>query len=82
MTRETERHIDVLDQATQAAENLVADGLAHVRRAAERFALAPTGFCLHCEAQVEDLTQRWCDQDCRDDWQREREAEQRNGRPE
>ena len=30
---------------------------------------AATGRCLHCDEIVGD-TQRWCDADCRDAWQR------------
>ena len=26
------------------------------------------GYCLNCDAQLPD-GQRWCDDDCRDDWQ-------------
>jgi len=31
----------------------------------------PIGRCLHCELPLPD-GMRWCDADCRDDWQRER----------
>lgn len=30
---------------------------------------APTGRCLWCEEVLEDKTHRWCDQDCRDDYE-------------
>jgi len=28
----------------------------------------PTGFCLFCDAPL-DQGERWCDTDCRDDWE-------------
>lgn len=30
----------------------------------------PNGKCLNCQNKVEGENQRWCDQFCRDDWQR------------
>ena len=33
-----------------------------------------TGFCLFCEEPVQ-TARRWCDAQCRDDWQSENEAE-------
>jgi hypothetical protein len=33
-----------------------------------------TGFCLFCDDPV-DPGRRWCDAQCRDDWQLENEAE-------
>lgn len=32
----------------------------------------PTGYCLFCEEPVPEKY-RWCNADCRDDWQRETE---------
>ncbi len=32
---------------------------------------APTGFCLHCGEPVLPL-RRWCDAECRDEWERGR----------
>lgn len=32
---------------------------------------APTGRCLYCEEIVND-TQRWCDAECRDQWEAHR----------
>lgn len=57
------------DDADRAQQHIDAE-LAHLvaRRRAE--APAATGFCLHCGAVV-DPPRRWCDADCRDDWQRE-----------
>jgi hypothetical protein len=28
-----------------------------------------TGFCLHCDEPITELGRRWCDSDCRDDWE-------------
>lgn len=30
----------------------------------------PMGFCHWCEAELADAEGRWCDAQCRDDWQR------------
>jgi hypothetical protein len=38
----------------------------------------PTGECLYCGALLKD-GRRWCNQYCRDDWQREQDAIARNG---
>lgn len=35
---------------------------------------APTGECLWCAEPLDD-DRRWCDADCRDDWQSYREAQ-------
>ena len=63
--------MDVADIAQSAAERL--------EEAARRFGpgghLAPgplaTGYCLWCEEPLEG-GRRWCDSDCRDDWERAR----------
>ena len=33
----------------------------------------PKGFCLNCDEKI-PLPMRWCDKDCRDDWQRSENA--------
>ena len=30
-----------------------------------------TGYCLYCGEKLKNKDQRWCDKDCRDDWERE-----------
>lgn len=57
--------MDILDQADEAQEAF--------HRAAMSNVGAPTtphgiGLCLNCSAAVEGDA-RWCDPDCRDDWQ-------------
>lgn len=52
------------------------------REAALRFRRAPgpeaTGRCLHCDEELFSRDLRWCDAQCRDDWQaRERVHGQR-----
>lgn len=60
--------MDIFDQAS-AVEQMHRDiALQNVRRGP---AIAETGFCLNCETQV-PAGHRWCDADCRDDWERAR----------
>ena len=78
---EHEKHPDFLDQANIAAQNMVSDGMAHVRRAAEREQQRlgkPTGFCLYCEAETMDPTARFCDAECSAAWQHEQDCLDRN----
>lgn len=58
--------MDILDQA-KAVEELHLNVALQNRAPAP--AIAETGFCLNCEAPV-PAGHRWCDADCRDDWQR------------
>lgn len=57
---------DILDQAMAVEELHRNLALQHRRQGP---AIAETGFCLNCEAPV-PAGHRWCDADCRDDWQR------------
>jgi len=61
---------DVIDDANERADVFLREAIAW-RRAEP--GVAPTGHCLNCAEAVEHLL-RWCDADCRDDW------EARNGR--
>lgn len=38
----------------------------------------PTGFCLSCDAPFTDPTLRFCNADCRDDYDREQRRQPRN----
>jgi hypothetical protein len=33
----------------------------------------PTGYCLNCEEPLHKVGQRWCNSECRDDWEEHRE---------
>lgn len=46
----------------------LAAALAATRFAAKGLEVAPRGMCLNCDAGLVDVTLRWCDDDCRDDW--------------
>ena len=59
---------DILDTASEVEELHRRAALANVARAP---AIAATGSCLNCGDQV-GTGMRWCDADCRDDWQRDR----------
>lgn len=45
---------------------------------AARSRLTPVGFCYNCEDLVDDNA-LFCDNFCRDDWQKRRDARKRNG---
>lgn len=32
----------------------------------------PTGFCLWCESPIRDKSRRWCDAECRDIWEKQK----------
>lgn len=58
--------MDILDQAA-AFEEMDRERALKMRDRGPT--IAATGECLNCEAPVAD-GRRWCDADCRDDWQR------------
>lgn len=57
---------DTLDQAQAVAELHMNVAM---RNRPQPPAIAEIGFCLNCETPV-PAGRRWCDADCRDDWQR------------
>lgn len=57
--------VDIVDVANDRAMQEVTSKLSQVDTKPEA---AETGFCLFCGKCV-DLGQRWCDSNCRDDWQ-------------
>lgn len=59
-----------MDDADFTAERMAREleRLLAVRKAAGP---APTGHCLNCGEPLRDPL-RWCDPDCRDDWERRR----------
>lgn len=57
---------DEADRAQAAIERFIDAAIA---RAKKPGGPSPTGFCLNCGAAL-DEGRRWCDADCRDDWQR------------
>lgn len=61
----TEKYADAIDQATQLAEEARDRALTTLDRTP-----GPgfTGFCLCCEEQLEP-PKRWCDAECRDEWE-------------
>ena len=60
--------MDVIDKAQHAEEVTQSDALARVRLAANDLP-KPTGVCLNCGVRLADKKARWCDLDCRDDWE-------------
>ena len=70
--------MDMLDQAQDAANFLHELDLIHESEHREA-ALAAVGVCHNCESSVPPGA-RFCDRDCRDDYERRRRAEVRRGR--
>lgn len=68
---------DLIDRASALDEQLRE---AYINKAREQKPkLEATGQCLYCEAELSD-GQRFCDVECRDDWQRENDAKRRAGK--
>lgn len=60
---------DIADIGNERAQEFLDDAIAAVRRKASAIETG-VGICLNCGAAVDGL-RRWCDVDCRDDWERE-----------
>lgn len=63
---EREREADPSDRATQRELEITADALSEVRRAA---VLPDIGCCHNC-GELTGVGRRFCDSDCRDDFER------------
>jgi len=59
---------DIIDMANDRAEMDLQRAVAAARNS-NGLEAAATGQCLHCGAHVRG-DRRWCDTDCRDDWDR------------
>lgn len=69
MADDADRSVDIEEQLTRAAVG--------VRK---ETGPTPNGFCHWCDAAVKK-DQRWCDKDCRDDWEQHERFKKINGRP-
>ena len=49
-----------------------------IRKARNTPSLPSTGFCYYCSEKI-GMGERWCDNYCRDDWEREQELIERRG---
>lgn len=67
---------DVADVADEFQEAFLESSLA-LHRAQVSSAPVATGKCLYCEASLAKAGHRWCDRDCRDDWQKHEDASRR-----
>ena len=71
-------HPDPMDRATEL-EELERQSAMNLHRAqAARDRLRPVGTCHNCQDQLK-TNALFCDQSCRDDWERRRAAKLRNG---
>lgn len=55
---------DICDQADSAVEAFQREALSRRHKEPEY-----TGYCLNCNEPT-DLPDRWCDTDCREDWEK------------
>lgn len=63
-----------IDKSDELAEMIKQKRITSIRESAEQQEAKATGRCLFCHEFVED-GRRWCDSDCRDDWEAERRME-------
>ena len=59
---------DEIDRANDVVAMMAGAAVAEICRAAGKQDAQPTGFCLWCGHVVMDNA-RWCDAECRDDWE-------------
>lgn len=59
---------DIIDRANERAEEDLARAISAARNS-NGLQAAATGHCLWCAEPLAD-GQRWCNSECRDDWQR------------
>lgn len=67
---------DIIDQAQEQAEQMLA-----LQQAQRRVTNVPktTTHCLYCNALLTDPRHRWCDSDCRDDYETEQVIRRASG---
>lgn len=70
---------DEIDLAQEREEQDRARAIAAARKAAEVGVTGADGICLNCGEDV-SRGQRFCDSDCRDDWEARVRATRRGGR--
>ena len=68
---------DIIDMANDLADQLTSAYVAHERQ--QNPLLTYTGQCYNCDAPT-PAGHNFCDADCRDDWQKRQDAEQRRGK--
>ena len=79
MRRKFVKFSDESDRASALEEMERENALARVRSSMGR-SLKPVGRCYFCDDDNLPANHIFCDNDCRDMWQRERDAHARNGR--
>lgn len=60
---------DETDLADDIINTMLAAQIERARKPQET--TTATGFCLFCGDLLTDNERRWCDADCRDDWEKE-----------
>lgn len=62
---------DDVDKAVDLHNEITNKQIEHIRKQANKPEELGNGYCLFCREKVK-LNERWCDSDCRDDWEHER----------
>lgn len=57
---------DIADKGNDRMQEIIDDAVAKYRRGPK--GTPGVGVCLNCSAMLDD-DRRWCDNDCRDDWE-------------
>lgn len=64
--------MDAADVADRNEAVLMAARLSSVHHVANLYRQCrPNGYCHYCGAKLNNPEARWCDADCRDDWEKE-----------
>lgn len=61
--------VDKVDEANQTDDYLVNVMIGNAKR--HETVAKETGYCLSCGKPTNNIKRRWCNADCRDDWERE-----------
>lgn len=66
-----------MDDIDRAQEHIEKEALGYVARSRKPAGPVPTGRCHYCDGPVAPAL-RWCGDECRADWDKERAAHRRN----
>lgn len=73
---QSERHADPIDAALEQTEAALEYTTQAAREKAQRLDTTnPSGICWNCHSEI-GTERRWCDADCRDDWEIEQKQNQ------
>ena len=62
--------MDDVDISNSKQDVLLEAQIRNIREQAKQ-SPKPTGYCLNCGEKLDNPLARWCDADCRDEWEKE-----------